>query len=283
MAINVVPAVAIALGVSYVDAGFDASWREITVEAAVTNPDVLQVDVVDPIEQISKELIKARTDAFSVVQGTTTIGFDKSSSDDFSYGDATTLVLAKLLVDTQGFTDETAFDVSKALADTPIISEQEAKDFTKAVADATTVTTAQVTKELQKVFADSVTMLDLATRIKTFVRDFADDTVLLDLYASQFETPEADSASVADQSTLAVALSKQESLLLLDNMDGDLTYAFCKSIGLAITPNDQTALSPSLAKSDVGTLVSSGVLTIQDYCDITYFAEDYVGESRTFS
>jgi hypothetical protein len=46
---------------------------------------------------------------------------------------------------------------------------------------------------------------------------------------------------------------------------------------------DATSLSPEKAIADMIELADAGSLVAQNYCDITYFAEDYVGESRTFS
>jgi hypothetical protein len=57
---------------------------------------------------------------------------------------------------------------------------------------------------------------------------------------------------------------------------------FMKGLAEAPTATDSAvieagkALIDSTSASDAGTLISQG------YCDITYFAEDYVGTSRTF-
>lgn len=46
---------------------------------------------------------------------------------------------------------------------------------------------------------------------------------------------------------------------------------------------DTVALLSRLAIIDQPTASDSGSLRMQDYCDFTYFAEDYVGESRVFT
>jgi hypothetical protein len=66
-------------------------------------------------------------------------------------------------------------------------------------------------------------------------------------------------------------------------MDGDLTYAFVKVIGEILTIPDLQIIDFSTQKADNIAIASSGVLSMQDYCDITYFLEDYVGLSRTFT
>lgn len=46
---------------------------------------------------------------------------------------------------------------------------------------------------------------------------------------------------------------------------------------------DAVALAPRLGIIDQAAASDSGSLRMQDYCDFTYFAEDYVGESRVFT
>jgi hypothetical protein len=50
--------------------------------------------------------------------------------------------------------------------------------------------------------------------------------------------------------------------------------------GVDIT--DQVVLSRILSIIDAPEVADSGTLRMQDYCEFDYFAEDYVGESRTF-
>jgi hypothetical protein len=54
--------------------------------------------------------------------------------------------------------------------------------------------------------------------------------------------------------------------------------------GLAESPTatDSAAIAAGKALIDSTSASDAGILISQDYCDITYFAEDYVGTSRTF-
>jgi hypothetical protein len=45
---------------------------------------------------------------------------------------------------------------------------------------------------------------------------------------------------------------------------------------------EQVVLSRILGIIDAPVVADSGILRMQDYCEFDYFAEDYVGESRTF-
>jgi hypothetical protein len=67
-----------------------------------------------------------------------------------------------------------------------------------------------------------------------------------------------------------------------DLADG-ITYQTVKYINNLAFVSDAKVLSSSLGKTETVTLVSDGVLSSQSYCDMSYFATDYVGISRKFS
>lgn len=55
-----------------------------------------------------------------------------------------------------------------------------------------------------------------------------------------------------------------------------------KGVTDIVSAGDAVAISASLSIMDAPTVGDSGFINIQDYCDIDYFAEGYVGEVRTF-
>jgi hypothetical protein len=61
------------------------------------------------------------------------------------------------------------------------------------------------------------------------------------------------------------------------------TTAFTKGLSEAPSLTDVVALSARLAIIEQPVASDSGILQMQDYCAFDYFAEDYVGESRTFT
>jgi hypothetical protein len=67
-----------------------------------------------------------------------------------------------------------------------------------------------------------------------------------------------------------------------DLVDG-VTYQTVKYITNVVFTSDTSTRAWDANKADSVSLASSGSLTSQSYCDLSYFAEDYVGESRTFS
>jgi hypothetical protein len=70
-------------------------------------------------------------------------------------------------------------------------------------------------------------------------------------------------------------------------------FSVIKSRTDAVTPNDQPALTSTKLLTDlsgdldrfgnINTLDSHGILRMTNYADLAYFAEDYVGESRSFT
>jgi hypothetical protein len=48
------------------------------------------------------------------------------------------------------------------------------------------------------------------------------------------------------------------------------------------TMADTVVFAANLGIVDAASIADSGSIRMQDYCDFTYFAEDYVGEARTF-
>ena len=66
-------------------------------------------------------------------------------------------------------------------------------------------------------------------------------------------------------------------------MDGNIEYLLIKVLSEMLAVSDTQTVVFAANKSDNAVLSSSGSLLMQDYCDITYFLEDYVGQTRTFT
>jgi hypothetical protein len=359
MAINVIQGIAVVAAISYVDIVCEPSWQEINVEATVSFPDVLAVEVINPVDSIALNFSTGRSDSILVGDltfKTTTKGltdtatpFDvfrknvsKVLSDNVSLTDniVLTLVFIRSFSETVQIIESPALSfVNGPISDTATPQDLAAKTISKSFADSITVTDALTfsislalaenptladsftyvvekekllddgssvgdayAQEFQKVLADGSSVVDAATLVitknlsdtitltdnisKEFSTAFAETTTLTDLL-NKFLVIEQlldDTSSVTDDG-ITYSFSKQQAdtLFLLDNMDGDLTYSFIKSIGHMLLPTDQSSLEAILGKADNVALSSNGSLISQGYCDITYFAEDYVGEARTFT
>ena len=283
MAIDVIRSKIVIADLSYIKPVFRANYLQIKVIAEVTMPDVLNVDIVTPIDLVSLSTTKALVDA-PVLVDLLIRAVNKPFTDLATSTDASTRTAQKNLTEIQALADADQISFFKALADFTSPADLAALSTVKALADSISTPADSVATAIHKVFADSVTLTDFAQAFKLYIRTFDETLTTPDLYSDFFESGvTADDATVADQSFRATGKVFTEGLNAIDNMDGDLTYAFVKVIGEILTTPDLQIIDFSTQKADNITTSSSGVLSVQDYCDITYFLEDYVGLSRTFT
>lgn len=85
-----------------------------------------------------------------------------------------------------------------------------------------------------------------------------------------------------DDTNLASSTLKQDSLFLVDNMDGDIQYQVVKVINELQFVLDAQVIDNSVQKADNIATSDGGLVVIQDYAEPSYFLEDYVGSARTF-
>lgn len=171
----------------------------------------------------------------------------------------------KYLTDLFSVTDTTSFSTSKiADADSFGLTDDKALNTSKAL-------------------ADTATMGDTVITVLVFIRNFTDTASPTDAKTLLISPAYSDTFTTSE--TVARSLSKTltDSFALNDLSDAaGPTWSFSDFTNNVVSTSDSTTvantkgLSDSLSSSDSGTLISQG------YCDITYFAEDYVGESRTF-
>lgn len=286
MAIRIDPNQEVKFEVSYLQPTFTTSYIEVQVSAAVTFPDVLSVDVVTPVDLVALTTTKSFADTYSGFQDTTVRSFTKGSFDSVTMTDDIDIdfFLQKFLSENQSLTDVKAYQLVKALFETLTPADAKQLSFVKELADIVNIPADSVAYTIEKAIADSVTLTDVAQAFKLFIRDFSEslstpDAYFLDIQPGQ----EQDSAAVSDTETISVDKNLSENLNLLDNMDGNIEYVFIKLVSELLVASDAQAVDFALNKSDNAVLSSSGILSMQDYCDITYFLEDYVGVSRTFT
>ena len=252
MAIDVIRSKIVIADLSYIKPVFRANYLQIKVIAEVTMPDVLNVDIVTPVDLVSLSTTKALSDA------------------------------------TNGFTDQLVEIVfGKTLADTSILTDLAVIGDIQPHIDGIDVAypTDTITGiTFQKYLADTFELLDDAVAVRLYQRSFADAFTLPDVpYKSFIPNGKIDTASALDASLINTNKALADSFTMVDNMDGDIQYLFFKTTNDFISGNDTQIIDFSAQKADNITTSSSGILYMQDYCDITYFLEDYVGLSRTFT
>lgn len=87
----------------------------------------------------------------------------------------------------------------------------------------------------------------------------------------------SDSATVSDTSTLSLTKPFADGATTTDATTLDTV----KNVTEALSVGDVTTLSASKPFSDTIGATDSGLVVAQDYCDITYFQQDFVGQSST--
>jgi len=179
-----------------------------------------------------------------------------------------------VLVDTSGLYRYTTESV--VLTDGSVISF--AKSPTESVSLADTFF-----RETSLGKSDSVSLADVLESLLVFVRFFQDTTSLSDVIAKSFDINKSE--NVATSETIAFTFSKylSDSFALNDLSDvNGTTISFADFTNNVVSSSDLVLLLSSKSVQDTVSLSDSGYLFSQSYCDLTYFAEDYVGEYRTF-
>jgi hypothetical protein len=228
-------------------------------------------DAVTPPDAISVSALKALADGFAMNDGSeavdgSTYSFSKGISNVTFTSDATTTTALKLLQDTQTLQDLVAKTPNKALADVFDLTDDE-------------------TVAALKGLSDSVTMQDTIATLLLFIRDFSDSVSVPDLRATLF-TPatKAEQIFVADTDNIDYQKNIADGFAMNDGseaVDGS-TYSFHKGISNVAFVGDVRSLIFAASRVESVAVADAGLLSVQDYCDLSYFAEDYVGLSQSF-
>jgi hypothetical protein len=223
------------------------------------------VDAYMALDTTSVAALKVLADGFAMNDGSEAVdgsvySFAKGISNVAFANDATTTAALKLLQDSQALQDLAAKVTNKALVDTFSMADDETVSALKGLSDSI---------EMQ----DSVTTLFLA------IRNFADSATVADLRATLF-TPatKAEQVAVADNDFIDWAKSLAHSITPADVS----VFLAEKPFSEALTAGEAKALSFTTARVESVTVPDVGLLSVQDYCDLSYFAEDYVGFSQSF-
>jgi hypothetical protein len=156
-------------------------------------------------------------------------------------------------------------------------------------------------------FSTSKLLTDAATmqenhRIST-AKPFSDGWSVADAVSLRPEPFKYDSVGTSDNDTYVLEKGLRDTPVVVETLyfsveklltDGvgmndsfDLndgsTYTFAKAINNVSFATDAMAKDLQRGVLEAVSVSSAGVLVNQNYCDITYFAEDYVGDSRTFT
>lgn len=244
------------------------------------------------------------------VNDAASLEFTKSPSDSSSFVDSEVITLLKRISDSGGLTDDDVLTIIKGLTETPAVAEAHILAFTKSFDDSTSITDTTVF-EAAKALTEAPSVADNDTLELTKIA--GEDTLQTYCDLSYFsedyiEGDRSDLAAFADENVISITKFLNDQAFVTDDLDGeastedDQEIAFVKTrtdIGIVSETFDRTVVYlrdftengsatesavklTTKTRSDNGAVSDSGNLLMQGYCEPTYFAEDYVGASRTF-
>lgn len=170
-----------------------------------------------------------------------------------------------LAVDVITPADQVYLDVSKPVADTlnqPV--------------DALTIATA-------KAITESVVVSESIQTTLTYIRTFSDNIYSSDSVTFGSGITKAEEVVIGEDLLYALDKPLTDLVSMTDNMDTNIQHQFIKVVNEFTTNTDAQVIDFNPNKADNVATGSSGYLLMQNYCDITYFLEDYVGSYRTFT
>jgi hypothetical protein len=149
-------------------------------------------------------------------------------------------------------------------------------------ADAFTLDDAQVFST-DKGIADTATIGDSVLTVLIFIRDFADTASLADAKTLLVSPAYSDTFTTSETTAFSISKALADSFALNDLSDANgPDWSFSDYTNNTVSTSDSSVVSNDKGLSDSLSLADSGTLISQGYCDLTYFAEDYVGDYRTF-
>jgi sulfur relay (sulfurtransferase) DsrC/TusE family protein len=271
--------------VTYIAPVAGVSYIELVASAQIDTSGRYQFvpDLTVILDGLRFTLAKSLPD-FAYAVDTTRYEFEKAvSGDSIALTEEFTklLIFVRFFTDTFGLSEAQVLAVAKALQDSAVMSDAAAKQITKASSD-TFALSDVTTKQLGKAIADTYGLTDVYRF--SFVKTASDTTTASDAVARAFSKALADTFSLQDTEIFSLAKLLSDGVAMNDGFDaGDgAVYAFSKGISNVTMVSDATSRQSNKVTADTVTTADAGSLFSQSYCDITYFAEDYVGESRVF-
>jgi hypothetical protein len=264
--------------ISYIDMKLTAS-----LDVLNKNPYVSDTQVV--IDKAVLAVAKQFSDGFSTADAITGKVFGLNKADSISFTDALVVVITFIrdFADAASVSDAVAVDTAKALFDSVGNTDTDSYDFSKFIPDGVAMQDgADVQDGNVHHFEKYVMNMAFPTDAnqKFFEKLLSDAFSPIDALSVSFSKPLFDSFAFTDTQTFDFGIVKSDSV----NTTESLANAFSKQISPdSIAFSDQIVKNPGKGLSDSAVPEDVGSLRSQGYCDITYFAEDYVGESRTFT
>lgn len=264
----------------------------------------LSISIVNPVTSVSRVVPVSEISYVYLVlaAGLDSSGLFQYKGEILTALDTAKYTMTKALADALGITDVPSLAYNKpaadsvATADASVLSASLSKSESLAATDSNAISFAfgvtadnltaadssVLTPQLAK--ADSVAMSDSAVVVLIFLRDVFETVTATDVPAILFSTAYTEVLAPTDTSSYSFSQSLTDAFGMNDLADiGDgIAFDFVDFTANVVTIADSQVLQVSTAYSDTISTSDTGVGSIQDYSDITYFAEDYVGSRFTF-
>jgi len=264
-------------------------------------------DVPSVAEQITRKTFTKLLADDGFVQEAYSSEVGKPFTDSATFDDSDLRLFGKNELETITFDDLDVFAVDKVLEELPTALDQYASSYNKPFNELVSFTddvdgTASLLddQEMQftKVKTDAASLTDSFFRLVAFDRDFTETPVARETHAFGFGRPLADTLAALETHAfdagkpLAETPAASDAFVyaagkpLTDTFLGteQIAKAFAKApFADSSSVTDTDLIQFGKVPSDLASLTDAGSLRSQGYCDFTYFAEDYVGASRTFT
>lgn len=298
--------------ISYIEASYEASWTDVSVFAQVSFPDVLTVEVINPLDRIALATTKPAVDSFNANIDFSTRQLQKALKDvlvtldgpefTFDYGarESETQVVVEhlkysinrlLAPETMHLIDNMDGDIQYAIV--KVVGElQLLNDFS--------------TRNLNKKPSDVLSASDVIYAYIVVIRAFTETLATSDFRFVSVQKALADVAVSSENKAYSLAKplldtatpSEAKALLfdkLIMGVESDYTLPYPEpayfaeryvggQVGEILTTTDDFISQRIYGRFplDAVNLGESGVVSMQNYVALDYLAEDYVGVGRTF-
>lgn len=218
----------------------------------------LVADTTDVVPQLGKSDSVGAPD-------TQALNVTKLTNDLFAVAEFIQSVVEKSLSDAVSPPDDTTLAVDKPLSDSAAPLSAKAYD-------------------LSKLLGDSVGVTESIEVVIVIIREFSDAVAASEAKALAFAKASQDSVELAESHARSVSKALTDGVGMSDftGIGDGLAFVLVRTVANFAFITDNSARQSLLTKSELTNVTDSGSLVNQDYCDLTYFAEDYVGVARSF-
>jgi hypothetical protein len=210
--------------------------------------------------------------------------FNKPATEVVGVSDVPAVGVAKPVVETTSVTDVSSLTPALLKTEGLVATDANTLGFSIVAGAEFLAATDSPALNVQPAYIDSIGFSDSVVTVLIFLRDVFDTVTATDTPSILFSTPYVETLSATDASTFSFDQQLTEAFAMNDLADiGDgIAFEFVDFTANVVSVEDITNLATQTAYSDTISASDTGVGSIQDYCDITYFAEDYVGSRFTF-